>query len=326
MNYIILTEGGQECGLGHIYRCISFYDELCSRGYNITMIISGDDTVYGAIEKRNFILIDWTNNVNVLDSYLKNDTWLFLDSIQATQSDIDYISRKVRKFVVIDDFKRRFYNNAVIIDWTANVEKTNKHIHNVGNGNTLLLGLKYSILRKAFLSKSSYNCSPIQKILITMGGTDIRCLTLPLLEYLILYFPELEFRVITTPNFNEFKKNIDHKNIFFLEKLDDYEMKEAMESSNLVITAGGQTLYELASIGVPTIAIQVVDNQYEDLEGLFSLGFLVDFFQWNDIELFEKIKNKIFFLMTMFTTGEFINKTIKNEIGEGLTRIIDIIE
>lgn len=326
MKLIILTEGGKEYGLGHITRCISFYDELVSREYDVTIIVHGDDTVYTVTGNRNCILLNWLNNISLLANYLKNDLWLLLDSIQANQSDTDYLSANVDRFIVIDDYNRRSYNNTIIIDWTANIEKTNKHSHNDCNGNTLLLGLQYSVLRNAFLSKTSFCISPLKKILITMGGADIRHISIPLLEYLLKYYPDIEYQLIIGPGFDKEEQRIVKSNITYPENLDDYGMKEAMESSDLVISAGGQTLYEIASIGIPTIAIQVIDNQEEDIRGFSDLGLLIGVYLWNDPDLFYKVKNKITACSTINYRKEYNDKMLKVEIGKGLKKIIDIIE
>lgn len=63
---------------------------------------------------------------------------------------------------------------------------------------------------------------------------------------------------------------LNNRNIRFFYSLDAEHMKTLMLESDVAISAGGQTLYELASVGLPTIAIQVVDNQSEDISGFLK--------------------------------------------------------
>ncbi len=45
-----------------------------------------------------------------------------------------------------------------------------------------------------------------------------------------------------------------------------------MLKADLAISAGGQTLYELAAAGTPTVAIQVADNQAPSVRALVAKG------------------------------------------------------
>lgn len=51
------------------------------------------------------------------------------------------------------------------------------------------------------------------------------------------------------------------------------EVKQSMEKSDLAVSAAGQTLLELAALGVPTIAIITADNQLQNAKLLFEAGF-----------------------------------------------------
>ena len=75
-------------------------------------------------------------------------------------------------------------------------------------------------------------------------------------------------------------------------------MKEVMLNSDIAISAGGQTLYELARIGVPGIGICVADNQIESLKEWDRIGFLeyAGLYNENNIitgidKLLKKMKN-----------------------------------
>ena len=59
-------------------------------------------------------------------------------------------------------------------------------------------------------------------------------------------------------------------------------MKKVMLDSDIAISAGGQTLYELARVGVPTIAISVADNQLGSIRGWQKTGFIEYAGWWED--------------------------------------------
>ena len=49
-----------------------------------------------------------------------------------------------------------------------------------------------------------------------------------------------------------------------------------MREADMAIAGGGQTLYELAATGTPTIAVQLFDNQASSVAGLVELGAVLD--------------------------------------------------
>jgi spore coat polysaccharide biosynthesis predicted glycosyltransferase SpsG len=51
-------------------------------------------------------------------------------------------------------------------------------------------------------------------------------------------------------------------------------MRDLMRKADLCISAGGQTTYELAKVGVPTIGICFADNQIFNLQGWQEKGFI----------------------------------------------------
>ena len=71
------------------------------------------------------------------------------------------------------------------------------------------------------------------------------------------------------------------------------KMKEIMFESDIAISAGGQTLYELARIGVPTIAVTVAENQLRNVQNWQKEGFVEQAGGWANEDLMEKIEQSI---------------------------------
>ena len=69
-------------------------------------------------------------------------------------------------------------------------------------------------------------------------------------------------------------------------------MLNLMLKSDICISGGGQTTYELARVGVPTIGICLAENQKNNLMGWKSLGFIENLCWDNEDEsLIEEIYN-----------------------------------
>ena len=87
-----------------------------------------------------------------------------------------------------------------------------------------------------------------------------------------------------------------------------------MSNIDLAISASGQTLYELACVGIPTIAIGIIENQVNNIKNWQKIGFIEYAGWWNNERLLDNILEKIDYL-----NDKNVRKD-KNLIG---TRAID---
>jgi UDP-2,4-diacetamido-2,4,6-trideoxy-beta-L-altropyranose hydrolase len=66
-----------------------------------------------------------------------------------------------------------------------------------------------------------------------------------------------------------------------------------MISSDIAITSGGQTIYELCRVGIPAIVIAVAENQMRSIADLKKRGVIFYAGQWDDKKLFQTVKKQI---------------------------------
>lgn len=175
MRVKIFTEGGKDTGLGHISRCSSLYNEIATRGILVDFI------VYGDIGKINFLNYINIINENWLDKeYLLNnstlDDYIIVDSYKATKEIYDFISENTKKALFIDDIGRIAYPEGIIL----NPSLDSSHIdYSYSSNSVLLSGPEYVILRDPFRAVKREGISnEVKRVLIMMGGTDVRGLTL----------------------------------------------------------------------------------------------------------------------------------------------------
>ena len=85
------------------------------------------------------------------------------------------------------------------------------------------------------------------------------------------------------------------------------------------------TLYELALIGVPTIAIAIADNQLKNVFELNKKGLINYIGFYDDENIFENLLKAI--LLLKYENRLKISKLLQNQIdGKGVTRLVRIIE
>ena len=86
----ILTEGSIDWGIGHICRCLAFYDAFLNEGFDVRFIIHGDTSVTSLLSNRNVEYIPWLEDIALLKNCIKDEV-VFMDSIQADQSMVDFL-------------------------------------------------------------------------------------------------------------------------------------------------------------------------------------------------------------------------------------------
>ena len=326
---LVITEGGKTLGFGHITRTISICTIFASFGYEIEYIINGDSSIEN-IMNYPYQIFDWQTEQSRLEENLKNKYLILLDSILVKDDQIKRIESFNIPIIFIDDEKQRnILNKGFVVDWTILREKENL-FENKKENVKYLLGSKYIPLRKEFYKENIQNIikENVSKIMITFGGSDVRNLTPKILEVLNINFPNIKKDVIIGPGFNnleEIKKHSNNANINLITNASTEQMIESMRTSDIAIAAGGQTLYELAHIGTPTIGILLVENAKADTIGWSKVGFLNYIGTYCDLHLEEKLITAIKSLLTQenrLKAQENAHKYISKNGGQMLVKEI----
>jgi len=296
MKVFIITEGSKNIGFGHITRCFSLYQAFEERKIIPEFIINGDDIIKDLLKNINYQILNWLDEKSRLFKKVKDANIAIIDSYLADISFYNTLSDLVRLAVYIDDAKRLDYPRGIVVNGGIHAEELN---YSKKDGVKYLLGPKYIPLRKEFWEVSEKKIKEkVESIMITFGGDDMRNMTPKILEFLRENYPELKKNVIVGKafqNIDEIKKNAD-KNTNLIYYPDAKKIKEIMLESDIAISAGGQTLYELARVGVPTIGICVAENQLRNVKGWEKTGFLEYVGWYVENNLIQKIYNSIRYL------------------------------
>lgn len=320
-----VTEGNSEVGFGHLNRCISLYYGFEEQSINSSLIINGDDTIKEIIREKNYYLFNWLKNKEKLYNKIIGSDIVIVDSYLADYSIYEKISNLAKIPVFIDDTLRLDYPPGVIINTTINkkfkkqAEKDNK---------IYLLGTEFCMLKKEFWDVPIKQINKeIKNILITFGGTDEKNLTPRLLKDLKSYFPDLKKNVIIGKGYHNISEIEDLKdqkcNLIYFPTSE--EMKNIMLESDIAITAGGQTIYELATVGVPAITIATADNQINNVESCAELGINYHAGWWEDKNIYDTILNKILKLKDIEIRKEMISLGRKYIKSDGSRKIVDFL-
>jgi UDP-2,4-diacetamido-2,4,6-trideoxy-beta-L-altropyranose hydrolase len=275
----ILTEAGKEIGFGHLTRCTAIFEQLLNLGYDVSFdvflkeISSNDDRINSK---------DWLSlpaievlrgfDVALIDSYLVTKDWL------------NSVNNLDVKLIQLDDFNRIIYPVNLIINpnvYAESLDYSNQTTKHIG-------GPDYLILRKPFRlkkEKSIYTGKP--RLLITLGGSDYR----NLIPKLIDWSTDLNlFKIsIIAPEGIE----VLSKGVRVLPLLDANSMANEIINSEVIISACGQTLHEIASINRSTIGIGIDIDQIPNHKFYNSINFIKHNLWWDQNELEEEVKKEL---------------------------------
>jgi len=185
----------------------------------------------------------------------------------------------------------------------------------------LLLGPKYVLLRREFLKYKDFKREipdKARKILVTMGGADPDNVTLKVIQALnLLGDPELEVKVVigpSNPHIDSLREAVLHSpfSVLLLHGVDN--MADLMAWADVAITAGGSTCWELAYMGVPSIATILSENQKKAIYILGKIGFVLNIGLHNRIKI-SKLLLQIKLLLSNWKERKAMAETGQNLIN-----------
>lgn len=268
------ADGNLQIGTGHVMRCLSIAETLRIKGAECLFILADDQPAKIIREKGfDYICLNtvWNDMESEIDCLLEcteklKIRTLVIDGYYVTERYLKALGERI-KLVYIDDLNSFPYPVDLLVNYSIYAKdiKYSDIYKTKGIYTDFALGCDYVPLRKEFTVLQHVCREKVKKILITTGGTDQYNVAGRLLEYFKQHdcFCDLEFFVVIG-KYNTYKSQLeekwgcDHK-IHLLFQVTD--MAQYMRESDVAITAGGVTVYELLACGVPSVVYTLADNQ-----------------------------------------------------------------
>lgn len=324
MQIKILTEAGPTIGYGHLSRCSSLYDAAIAREIAAELIVYGDVGDVNFLGCRQVKSIDWMDETYIEDN-IKETDYVIIDSYLASEEIYRHIARKAKKALYIDDTNRITYPPGIIVNPALGIGDLK---YDLTAGQELYYGAEYVILRDAFhnVKRTRYR-DEIEKVLITMGGTDTANVTPHIIDSLCSAYLEIDFAVVVSQEKLEgYQVQYQNSNnIKFHANLSAEDMRDLMLQADFAITAAGQTIYELIATQTPFIPIKVAENQVNNINALYEQNLMIECLDYLERSFIDKLGNN-FQTMMNFDIRKTYQNRCKNIIdGKGAQRIIDKI-
>lgn len=335
MNVAFRVDANQSIGIGHLIRCLGLCEELKRRGNSCFFVskIYNEDLILKIKNENNFYKlspsIDLKQDVKELISFSnkKKIDWIITDNYELNEKYITEIKKNDFKVLSIDDYSQIHYESDIVLNQNIGSDKLR---YSSGENTYFLLGPKYVILRdKLLIRHKKIQKNEVNKILIMLGGTDKDNLILKIIKSIKFLTKQISFIVVIGPlnhHYNEISKYVKENQLNIdVEKFPD-QMEEIYLNSDISISAGGTSCYELAYFGIPNIIITIAKNQINIAKNLDKYNVSLYLGHKNQIDM-NKIKNNCYELINNNNLRKKMILNGKNLVdGKGKERIIDFME
>lgn len=278
MRILLRADASLTQGTGHVMRVLTLSEELIAAGHEVHLASapSGISWLEAVIVERGLTrhIVEAHTLSNELLTEIEPD-WLVVDSYEIP-AELIGAARAATKVLAIVDADSRGIEADLYVD------------HNVGAENLpwaefvaprMLAGSRYALIRRAI--RDVRRATPwvisgaTPSILGFMGGTDPTGMIVRVAEAIAATTVPLTGVIICAPAWRESVDALlaDHSDISVIAPTN--ELPALLATTDIAISAAGTSSWELCTLGIPSILVEVVDNQTESLREMSSRGLVI---------------------------------------------------
>lgn len=240
------------------------------------------------IEGSRLITLNEFNWIKFILDVSKDDI-VVIDSYKPQRDTYEKYLQKAKKVIAIDDYQRIDYGSSIVIQ------------PDIFSGNDLF------ILRDSFKEIKYEVKKEVKNIIVSVGGSDYRGIIPNIMKML------------------QSLKGINSSYIGADNPIQKDLVPKIISNADVFISGFGQTMFELSYMGIPTIGIQIDEDQ-KRIADFFSSKGLTRHNKWNEVDLYDKLRLQIETSYQKYAFRKNLSKKLKQLIdGKGKERIIKII-
>jgi UDP-2,4-diacetamido-2,4,6-trideoxy-beta-L-altropyranose hydrolase len=296
VNLCLRVDAGNKIGMGHLIESLSLAESFRKRRCNVIFLTKNNPVAVGIIRKNKYPVevlpekITEAKEITSISSFLKK-SGIDMLVCDLYGDNTEYFKKidKISKFsvIILDNGEHKKVAGKVIVNFS--ILQDGDFYKRISNeNNRYLTGPKYMLLpRKASedWKKKKRILENCKTIFVNQGGSDPFGLTLKIVKALELLELKQKVIVVVGPavlekqvsELKKIRKNLKN-NYQFEWGIPPGKMHGLMAKSDISITAAGNTLYELALLGVPSITIchhechNAVAKNFAEQNAVINLG------------------------------------------------------
>jgi spore coat polysaccharide biosynthesis predicted glycosyltransferase SpsG len=320
--FLVRVDGSKDIGLGHVYNMLTFLNYL--EDEKIVIVMNKRRSLGSSKFKKYGYNVKYFSKRKELVDVIKNfqPDIICNDILNSTTSYMKFLKRFNCLIVNFEDLG----NGRKLADLVFNpIYYAKKHSRNE------FYGEKFACVREEFrVKKRKAIRKNVKKIVITFGGTDPTNKTQKILEIFKLSDQKnVQLIVILGLGYSRRKEiknlakkmNVSGFNVKIIERSDN--LSQHFKDCDFAITSNGRTVFEIAAMKIPMIAIAV--NKRERLHSFVRYskgGFHIDVHSKHD---YLQILKKINEMMSYQTRNKFVKNMHGMDLLNGVERVKGLI-
>lgn len=281
----IRVDGNPQIATGHVMRCLSIANGLKKSGHTPLFIVA-DDVSENLLSQTSFQTVnlhsEWDNlesEISQIAAVLQQHkiTKLIVDTYFVTENYLSSLE-KICPVIYIDDLNLFQYPVSAVVNYNIYAFDIPYPEIYRGTKTKLLLGPQYAPLREEFHNIEPCVRDAVKKILITVGGADRDNIAGKIIQEVTAdkRFSRIEFHVVAgrlNPHLEKLRE-MERLNPLIRIHQNVTEMAQLMQMCDIAVTAGGSTMYELCSCGIPSVCFAWADNQIMSVQAFSNNGIV----------------------------------------------------
>lgn len=281
-------------GYGHLMRGVALAERFQAHGDDVTFLIH-EDAGASRVISRAGVPARWmpgsagmpevlTSIQEEIRKRARQDgprVWAVVDSYEDAAAQTRCAREADARVLVVDDWGRVDHAAHVLVN--PNVDAAASWYPGA-NGTRLLLGASYAFVRQEFMGQAVARdrSAPVRRVVVTLGGGDLHHQVMAVLRGLEVLSPAqragLDVDVVLGHGYREADQAVAFAQTAPYRchvRQGVFDIAALMSRADLAISGAGGTLYELAYLGVPTVALTLSDSQVRNAQAFAARGAAV---------------------------------------------------
>ena len=278
MKVLLRADASVTQGTGHVMRVLTLGDELVATGHEVHLATAESN-------------IPWLETLVSSKPFIRH-------RVSAHSLDAELVDHVAPDWVVVDSYEipasligdtRTHARVLAIVDGDARGIEADLYLdHNVGAerltwpqavAQRLLAGSEFALVRRAIRDVKRVDpwkfLTESPRVLAVLGGSDPTGMIVDVARALSAATPTLTATLLCAPAWRAEVNDLvgDKPNFTIIEPTD--ELPALLAHTDIAISAAGTSSWELCTLAIPSILIEVVDNQTEGLREMTARGLVV---------------------------------------------------
>lgn len=262
-----IFEAGAAIGIGHAMRCLTLADRLSQFGWRCTL--AGFGATAEVVRRHAGERYEYLEAAIPLGRRDRHWDLIVIDHY-GRDADFEALLRpQAGRMMAIDDLADRRHDVDILLD-QGGLRRAGDYDGLVPKDCQLLLGTDYALLKPEFAEQPAQRGATLRRILVSLGGADPQNVTGRILTVIAGVMPHAGIDLVATavmPHLDALREQAAQMPQVTLH-VDTQGLIDLMRKADLGIGAGGMTSWERCATGLPSLVVQIADNQKDVLSAL----------------------------------------------------------